>query len=189
MAYVGYARVSSSGQSLEVQLARLAACDRIFEEKKTGTHANRAELTKCLEWVRAGDTLVVTKLDRLARSLLDLCQIAERLRHKGVELEILDQRTDTSTPAGRLLFQMLGVIAEFETALRKERQMEGIAHAKQIGTHFGPHQKLSQGEQALLRARYDAGDAPSTLMQDYGIGKSTLYRYLAAQQPSQAAAD
>jgi len=133
MALVGYARVSSVGQNLEVQLDKLRLCDKIFQEKKSGASGKRPRLEDCLEYVREGDTLVVTRLDRLARSTLHLCQIAEELQRKRVHLQVLDQHIDTSDATSRLLFNMLGAIAQFETEIRSERQMEGVQKAKERG--------------------------------------------------------
>ncbi len=124
MALVGYARVSSIGQSLDVQLDKLEHCDKIFQEKKSGTSGKRPRLADCLEYVREGDTLVV------ARSTLHLCQIADELQRKRVNLQVLDQSIDTSDATGRLLFNMLGAIGQFETEIRAERQMDGIQKAK-----------------------------------------------------------
>ena len=107
MAFVGYARVSSVGQSLDVQLDKLKHCDKIYKEKKSGTSNKRPKLEACLEYVREEDTLVVTRLDRLARSTLHLCQIAEILKQKQVSLQVLDQNINTSDATGRLLFNML----------------------------------------------------------------------------------
>ena len=133
MAKIGYARVSSTGQSLEIQLSKLTAygCTepdgQIFQEKKSGTNTNnRPQLQECLRHVRKGDTLVITKLDRLARSTLDLTQIAEDLKTRGVELVVIDQNIDTSTPTGKLLFNMLASIAEFENDIRRERLLAPI---------------------------------------------------------------
>src|ERR687893_711860 len=137
MARVGYARVSSSGQSLEVQLDKLKHCDKIYQEKKSGASGKRPRLKACLEYIREGDMLVVTRLDRLARSTLHLCQIAAELQRKGVHLQVLDQQLNTGDATGRLLFHMLGAIAQFETELRADRQREGIAHAQARGTVFG----------------------------------------------------
>lgn len=110
MAKIGYARVSSVGQSLEHQQERLTTCDKLFEEKRSGTTNARPALNACLEYVREGDVLVVTRIDRLARSTLHLCQTAETLREKSVDLQVLDQSIDTSDATGRLLFNMLGAI-------------------------------------------------------------------------------
>jgi len=133
MARVGYARVSSVGQSLAVQREKLRHCDKLFQETHSGAAGPRPQLRTCLDYVREGDTLVVTRLDRLARSTLHLCQIAETLAQKQVHLHVLDQHIDTSNATGRLLFHMLGAIAQFETELRAERQMDGTPRPKRAG--------------------------------------------------------
>lgn len=176
--YVGYARVSSSGQSLEVQRDKLKHCFKIFEEKKSGVNANRPELKNCLEYVREGDTLVVTRLDRLARSTLDLCQIAEKLENKRVNLQVIDQNINTSDATGRLLFNMLGAIGQFETEIRAERQLDGIKKAKDNGVKFGRKLKLTEEEVIALNQRRGEGTLIRDLMEDYGISKASVYRYL-----------
>ncbi len=187
MARVGYARVSSVGQSLEVQLAKLTACDKTYQEKKSGASGKRSSLAACLEYVREGDTLVVTRLDRLARSTLHLCQIAAELQRKGVDLQVLDQQIDTTTSTGRLLFHMLAAIAQFETEIRAERQRDGIEHAKARGVPFGRHKALTRQRIAELQARRRQGVAISTLMHDYRVSKATIYRYLGQMPPDPAA--
>jgi DNA invertase Pin-like site-specific DNA recombinase len=182
MALVGYARVSSVGQSLDVQLDKLKHCERIFQEKKSGTSNKRPRLDACLEFVRDGDTLVVTRLDRLARSTLHLCQIAEELARKGVNLQVIDQSIDTSDATGRLLFHMLGAIAQFETELRAERQLDGIQKAKEQGVKFGAQPKLSEKQIEELRARRGGGELIKTLMADYKLSKASIYRYLAESE-------
>jgi DNA invertase Pin-like site-specific DNA recombinase len=181
MALVGYARVSSVGQSLDVQLDKLNHCDKIYQEKKSGASDKRPQLGACLEYVREGDSLVVTRLDRLARSTLHLCQIADGLKRKGVNLQVLDQNIDTSDATGRLLFNMLGAIAQFETEIRAERQMDGIQKAKERGVRFGRQRSLTEEQVAELRKRREEGELIKTLMQDYGISKATVYRYLDAR--------
>ena len=178
MAQIGYARVSSVGQSLSVQLDKLSHCDKIFTEKKSGTKDKRERLIACLEYVREEDTLVVTRLDRLARSTLHLCQIASQLQRKGVNLCVLDQNIDTSDATGRLLFNMLGAIAQFETEIRAERQMEGIVKAREQGVRFGRKRKLTTQQIEKLRQRREGGTMIKTLMKDYCISKATVYRYL-----------
>ena len=147
---VGYARVSTQDQDLTVQRERLAHCERLYEETASGTEAARPQLQVCLDFVREGDTLLVTRLDRLARSTLHLCQIAEQLAHKGVHLQVLEQDVNTHTPTGRLLFGMLAVIAQLETELRAERQREGLAKAKRAGVHFGRQKALTPAEATQL---------------------------------------
>jgi DNA invertase Pin-like site-specific DNA recombinase len=184
MAFVGYARVSSVGQRLDVQLDKLKHCDKIFQEKTSGASGQRPWLHACLDYVREGDTLVVTRLDRLARSTWHLCQIAEALARKQVGLHVLDQQIDTSDATGRLLFHMLGAIAQFETEIRAERQMDGIQKAKERGVHFGRKKTLTPAQVTELRHRRAHGDLIKTLMQDYGLSKASVYRYLGAHDPS-----
>jgi len=183
MALIGYARVSSVGQSLAVQLDKLSHCDKVFEEKQSAASGKRPRLAACLEYVREGDVLVVTRLDRLARSTLHLCQIADALARKGVQLQVIDQNIDTSDATGRLLFNMLGAIAQFETEIRAERQMDGIQKAKASGIQFGAKPKLTAEQIAELRQRRQQGVLVRVLMRDYNLSKATVYRYLSADQP------
>ena len=180
MAIIGYARVSSTGQSLAIQREKLQQCDKLFEEKLSGTTGKRPRLQACLEYVREGDTLIITKLDRLARSTLDLCQIAAQLESKGVHLQVIDQNIDTSTPTGRLLFNMLGAIAQFETEIRAERQREGILKAQERGVQFGAQRKLTQAQIIELRAKRAEGVLIRELINEYELSKSSIYRYLNA---------
>ncbi len=179
MALVGYARVSSVGQSLDVQLEKLKRCQKIFQEKKSGSSDKRSQLTACLEYVREEDTLVVTRLDRLARSTLHLCQIADELKRKGVELQVIDQNINTADATGRLLFNMLGAIAQFETEIRAERQIDGISKARRKGVKFGAQKKLSDEQIKQLRTKRSEGVLIKTLMQEYKLSKASIYRYLA----------
>ena len=181
---IGYARVSSTGQKLDVQLEKLTAqgCQKIYQEKQSGLTANRPQLLACLDYVREGDTLIVTKLDRLARSTLDLCSIAQRLKYKSVALKVLDQNIDTSIASGRLLFHMLGAIAQFETEIRKERQMDGIKKAQEQGVAFGRTKVLNQEQIKDLREKRQQGVLIKELMKDYNLSKKSIYNYL---QPSQ----
>ena len=185
MAKIGYARVSSTGQSLDVQIEKLTiyGCTepdgQIFQEKHTGTTDNRPELKACLKHhLRKGDQLVITKLDRLARSTLHLTQIADDLQKRGIELIVLDQNIDTSTPTGKLLFNMLASIAEFETALRKERQTDGIAKAKDKGIKFGAKAKLTPEQVTELKNKRAEGVKTKDLMSEYNLSKATIYRLL-----------
>src|ERR687895_626900 len=180
MARVGYARASSVGQSLEVQLEKLKACDRIYQEKQSGSSSKRPRLEACLEYVREGDTLVVTRLDRLARSTLHLCQIAAELARKQVHLQVLDQNINTGNVTGRLLFNMLSAIAQFETEIRAERQMDGIQKARERGVHFGRKKHLTVQQIAELRHRRAHGDLIKALMKEYGLSKASVYRYLSS---------
>lgn len=185
---VGYARVSSVGQSLDVQLDKLnSLCGKIYQEKQSGTNSKRAELEACLEYVRDGDTLVVTKLDRLARSTLHLCQIAEMLDKKSVTLKVLDQNIDTGDATGRLLFNMLGAIAQFETEIRSERQMEGVKRAKEFGVKFGRKYSLTTQQIEQLKVKRASGVLIKDLMKEYNLSQKSIYRYLDNKWNSQLA--
>ena len=178
---VGYARVSSTGQDLTIQLDKLQGygCRRVFEEKKSGTSANRAELQECLRYLRADDTLVVSKLDRLARSTLHLTQIAHDLEQRNINLVVIDQAIDTTTPTGKLLFNMLASIAEFETAIRAERQAEGIAKAQANGVQFGAKPKVSAEQVREMRQKRSDGVLIRELMAEYGFCRAHIYKLLA----------
>ena len=182
MSTIGYARVSSIGQSLDVQLEKLnnLGCDKIYQEKISGTTANREQLRACLDFIREGDKLVITKLDRLARSTFHLTQIANDLTNKGIELVVIDQNIDTSTPTGKLLFNMLASIAEFETEIRKERQLEGILKAKSKGVKFGAKRKLNDDQLSQLKQDRSSGLLIKELMIKYNLSKDSIYRMLRA---------
>jgi DNA invertase Pin-like site-specific DNA recombinase len=177
---VGYARVSSAGQSLEVQAAALTAagCGKLFAEKQSGTTTdNRTALADALDFIRDGDTFIVTRIDRLARSVGDLESIVARVKAKGAFLRALEQPIDTSTPAGIAFLQMLGVFAQFETAIRKERQMEGIAKAKADGRYKGRKPTVDATQVRQLRAE---GVRPVDIAKQLGIGRASVYRALEA---------
>jgi DNA invertase Pin-like site-specific DNA recombinase len=177
---IGYARVSSVGQSLDVQLDKLNGCDKVFQEKRSGKQTDtRPGLLKVLEYVREGDSLIITRLDRMARSVLDLAKIADKLRKKGVTLQVLDQSIDTSTSEGKLMFHMLGAFAEFEYDIRRERQMDGIAKAKSKGVQFGRKPALSEKQQdTIRRLREKEGFTIPQLMERFHVGRMTIYRAL-----------
>lgn len=180
---VGYARVSTVGQSLEVQLDKLQPhCDRIYKEKRSGMDGKRPELAKCLEYLREGDTLVITKLDRLARSTLHLGQIVKDLDDKDINFRVLDQAIDTATPQGKLMFHVLAAVAEFEHGIRAERQAEGIQKAKESGTQFGRKSTITDQQRADIRAKRTSGVLIKDLKRQYGLSKSSIYRILASQQ-------
>ncbi len=189
MAIVGYARVSTVGQSLDIQLAKLSehGCDKIFSDKHTGSTADRASLKACRDYIREGDSLVITKLDRLARSTYHLTQIAEELKEKGADMVVLDQNIDTSTPTGKLLFNMLASIAEFETEIRKERQMEGIEKAKEKGVQFGRKAKLNDEQIRKLWVDRQSGIKIKDLMNRYQLSKASIYRLLNEEEVRQSA--
>ncbi|AFC84734.1 recombinase family protein [Frateuria aurantia] len=175
---VGYARVSTSGQTLDIQQEKLhaAGCTRIFSEKKSGRQAdNRPELQSCLQFLRDGDTLVITKLDRMARSVLDLAKIADVLRTKGVALKVLDQAIDTTRPEGRLMFSLLGAFAQFENDIRAERQLEGIAKAKQKCVAFGRKRALTPEQcERVTILRRDEKFSIAQIAERFNVGPATI---------------
>lgn len=179
---IGYARVSTTGQKLDIQLSKLkeygCSDEYIFTDKHTGTTADRPKLKDCLRFARSGDIVVVTKMDRLARSTLHLHQIVNDLNEKGVGFKVLDQSIDTTTKEGRLLFTMLAAIAEFETELRKERQLEGIAKAKENKVRFGAKPKLTYEQVESMREERSNGILIKDLMSKYSISKASVYRLL-----------
>jgi len=179
---IGYARTSTLDQiaGMEAQLRDLrgAGCERYFHEQVSSV-GKRPQLEACLEFVREGDTLVVTKLDRLARSTQHLFEITERVKSKGVALHVLDLGVDTSTATGKLLFMLTGLIATFERELMLERQREGIARAKAEGKYKGrkPTARARATEIAALKAD---GVRPVDIARTLGIGRASVYRVLGA---------
>jgi DNA invertase Pin-like site-specific DNA recombinase len=173
---VGYSRVSSVGQSLDLQVEQLraAGCEEVFQEKRSGTTTQgRTELEAALRFVRKGDVLCVTRLDRLARSMTDLAKIMDALTAKQVGFRVLQQALDTTTSEGRLLLHIMGAFAEFETSIRKERQAEGIAKAKAKGVYKGRPKSIDPAQIAALKRD---GLGASEIARRLGIGRASVYR-------------
>jgi DNA invertase Pin-like site-specific DNA recombinase len=182
---VGYARVSSTGQDLDIQLERLASAgvelEDIFKEKRTGTDRGRPQLRQCLAYVRKGDTLLVTKIDRLARSTSDLYSIISQLQAKGVEFKVIDDPSiDTTSRTGKLVMGILALIAEFENDIRKERQLDGIAKAKDRGVRFGVEPKLTDEVKTQIRQLRLEGMTVPAIMKQTELSKASVYRALSA---------
>lgn len=175
---VGYARVSSYGQSLDVQLEKLKECDKVFSEKKSGTNDKREQLQLALDFVREGDEFICVKLDRLARNVRELLNIIHKLESKGVSLKVLDQSIDTNTPTGRLMLSVIGSLAEFENELRKERQLDGISMAKSRGVRFGRNNKLTNEQIQEMKQKRQDGVLIKDLMTFYGLSKASIYRLM-----------
>ena len=174
----GYARVSSRDQDLSIQEAALkaAGCELIRAEKMSGTkREGRAELDLLLQFVRAGDELVVTRIDRLARSIGDLQDIVRALQAKGAALRATEQPIDTTTAAGKCFLDMLGVFAEFESNLRRERQLEGIARAKANGVYKGRKRSVPVEEVKQMRA---TGRSPTEIAEELEVSRQSVYRAL-----------
>jgi DNA invertase Pin-like site-specific DNA recombinase len=175
---LGYARVSTTDQDLTVQRQALkgSGVATVFEEKASGTKRDgRTELQKVLGVLGDGDTLVVTRLDRLGRSLRDLANVAHEIEEAGANLKVLEQSVDTSTAAGRAFFGMLAVFAAFETDVRRERQMEGIAVAKRQGVYTGGRARL---DRERVKQLADEGVGPAKIARELGMARSSVYRLL-----------
>ncbi|WP_417710461.1 recombinase family protein [Roseibium aggregatum] len=173
----GYARVSTAEQDLSLQVEALekVGC-QVRQETASGTKlVGRSELQLLLEFMREGDELYVTRVDRLARSIVDLQNIVGQLKAKGVALKATEQPIDTSTAAGKAFLDMLGVFAEFETNLRRERQMEGIAKAKARGVYKGRKRSVDAKKVKSLK---EAGMGAAAIARELGIGRASVYRAL-----------
>ena len=156
-----------------------AGCERIFTDTAAGKLARRAELDAALRTLRAGDQLVVTKLDRLGRSLEHLIELSHQLQTAGVDLVVLDQGIDTSTAVGRMFFQILGAIAEFEHALMSERPRDGLEAARARGRTGGQKPKLGVRQARLVREMYEAGELTvAQIAAEFGVTRLTIYRHL-----------
>jgi DNA invertase Pin-like site-specific DNA recombinase len=177
MTIIGYARVSTADQALSIQEAalRAAGCDVIRAEKQSGSTQGRAELRTVLDFIGKGDVLLVTRVDRLARSIGDLQDIVRKLKAKGASLRATEQPIDTRTAAGKCFLDMLGVFAEFETNLRRERQLEGIAKAKAAGVYKGRPASIDAEQVRKLKAD---GMGPSEIAKALKIGRASVYRVL-----------
>jgi DNA invertase Pin-like site-specific DNA recombinase len=179
MTVVGYARVSTTDQDLSIQKAALkaAGCEVIRAEQRSGTTTQgRHELKTILDFLREDDVLMVTRIDRLARSIGDLQDIVRAVRARGATLKATEQRIDTSTAAGKCFLDMLGVFAEFETNLRRERQLEGIARAKAAGVYKGRPATIDAGQVRKLKAE---ALGPTDIAKTLRIGRASVYRVLA----------
>jgi DNA invertase Pin-like site-specific DNA recombinase len=182
MAKLGYARVSSDSQDYAAQVEALkgAGCERIFSEKQSGKSTNgRREFDKLMRVLLPGDTVTVTKLDRLARSSRDLHNILHEIAEKGCSFQSLGESwCDTSTDVGRLIMTIMGGIAEFERGLIRQRCEAGIARAKAKGVTFGRKRILDAGQRRVASKRYAAGETMATLAREYGCSEPTMWRAL-----------
>lgn len=175
-AKIGYARTSTVDQNLNVQIEALTAagCGMVRQEQRSGASLDdRPELKTILDFIHPGETLVVTRIDRLARSMQDLQTIVAQLKEKGAHLAATEQPVDTSTAAGKAFFDMLGVFAEFETNLRRERQAEGIKAAKRKGVYRGRVPKINM---ASIQAKLIEGCSPTEISREMGVSRGTVYK-------------
>ncbi|MFE5589510.1 recombinase family protein [Streptomyces sp. NPDC056549] len=184
---IGYGRVSTTDQNLDAQRTALeaAGCEEIYLDQISGKLTNRPELDKVMTRLRAGDTLVITKLDRLGRSLKHLLEVSAELEARTVDLVVLDQGLDTSTPVGRFMFQILGAVAEFERSLNVERTMDGLASARAKGKVGGRKSALTPSQvrhARFMRDERDEDGRPRHTVQEIadelGVGRATIYRAL-----------
>lgn len=184
MTKIGYARVSTPEQNLDAQLdiLKAAGAEKVYVEKASGVLSKRPQLDAALDYLRKGDTLIITKLDRLGRSVKNLKDISDRLVEQGVQLHAVTQGIDTNTPGGRLFFHMIAAIAEFEHDLIVERTMEGLAAARARGRKGGRRRKMTEAKIKQARIMYDSKEYTLKQIADtFGIGRTTLYRYLDAE--------
>lgn len=184
---IGYGRVSTMDQNPDAQRDALTAadCEKIFVDRMSGTRASRPDLDRALELLRSGDVLVVTKLDRLGRSVRNLMDLLDRIQGAGAELVILDQQIDTTTPIGKCFFTVMAAFAEFERNLIVERTNDGLAAARARGRTGGQKPKLTPRQGRILQAMYEElgpdGKRAYTVAQigaEFGVSPATVYRYL-----------
>ncbi|MGP5080517.1 recombinase family protein [Corynebacterium variabile] len=180
---VAYIRVSTTDQNLDRQIESVGAVDKIFQDKISGkSTAGREGLSAALDYIRDGDTLVVSSIDRLARSMTDLRQIVNQVVAKGANVEFVHEHMvfskDSSDPRSTLMLGILGSFAEFERSIIRERQMEGIAEAKKKGAYKGGTPKLTADQVAEVRARVAANEGKVAIARDLGVSRQTIYRAL-----------
>jgi DNA invertase Pin-like site-specific DNA recombinase len=185
---IGYARVSTEDQNLDLQRRALkaAGCERICEDKVSGAVADRPGLAQALGALGPGDVLVVWKLDRLGRSLSHLIEVIQGLGAKGAGFRSLSENIDTTTAGGRLVFHMMGALAEFERSLISERTRAGIGAAKARGVLVGRRKALNSAQLAHARMLLDGGESPSVVARTLKVGRSTLYRALQASESARS---
>jgi DNA invertase Pin-like site-specific DNA recombinase len=192
MAIIGYARVSAADQNYEGQIERLkaAGCERVYSEKASGKSTNgRHELSKALKALKPGDTLIVVRLDRLARSIRDLLNLLDTIKASEAHIKALeDSWLDTTTPHGELILTIMGGMHEFERKLIRARCEEGIRRAKAKGTKFGRSSVLDVSQRKRIAERYAAGETMAELARDYDCGEATIWRALRPFEPASVAA-
>ena len=177
---IGYVRVSSVDQNTDRQLEGVKL-DRVFTDKASGRDTKRPALDELLRFVREGDTVIVHSIDRLARNLPDLRRTVEDLTGRGIQLQFIKEGLTFSgddSPMSTLLLSVMGAFAEFERALIRERQLEGIEIAKRKGVYKGRKKALSRTQVTELKTRVEARESKTDLAREYGISRETLYRYL-----------
>lgn len=177
---IGYARVSTEDQNLHMQRLALkkSGCTKIFEDRVSGSETKRSGLERAMKSLKSGDVFVVWRLDRLGRSMPHLIEVLRELGERQIEFRSLSESIDTTTAGGRLIFHVMGALAEFERALIGERTREGLAAAKKRGVKIGRKKAISDKQLGRARLHIDAGKSPKVVAQSLGVGRSTLYRAL-----------
>lgn len=185
MTMIGYARCSTAEQNTDDQCSRLtdAGCVKVFPDRGvSGKLASRPQWDACMEYLRSGDTLVITKLDRAGRSLQHLITLSNQLHERGIGLKVLDQDIDTSTAMGRMFYQIMGAVAEFERELLVERTHDGLRTAKLNGKKAGPKPKLSAADQRHVRRMHADGETIVEIARTFKVSRPVIYRVLDAEQ-------
>ncbi|MGH8210351.1 MAG: recombinase family protein [Steroidobacteraceae bacterium] len=179
---IGYARVSTQDQSLELQIAALkkAGCKKIIDDKLSGSRAERPGLTKVLDLLRKGDTLVVWKLDRLGRSVKHLVDLVTELHHEGIQFKSLTDSIDTGTASGRFFFHVMASLAEMERELTVERTRAGLAVARKLGRVGGRKRRMTENKVKAAKRLLADGTPPRDVAQNLGVSVPTLYRWVPA---------
>ena len=179
---IGYARVSTQDQNLDLQSEALtkAGCERIFNDKISGSRTERPELTKALEMLREGDTLVVWKLDRLGRSVKNLVDLVGELHQQGIQFKSLTDAIDTGTPSGRFFFHVMASLAEMERELTVERTRAGLEVARQLGRKGGRRRQMTESKIESAKKLLANGVPPRDVATNLGVSGPTLYRWVPA---------
>ncbi|CAH0537477.1 recombinase family protein [Vibrio marisflavi] len=179
MSKIGYARVSTSDQSLDVQIEKLkaAGCSKVFSDTATGSSTNREGLVNLMAYLRSGDTLVITRIDRIARSVLDLQQLIKQLQEQDIAFSALEQPVSTDSASEKAFLDMLAVFAEFELNIRRERQLEGITAAKKAGKYKG-RKPLSESVATQVKQLYAERTSVSSIARTLGISRNSVYKIL-----------
>jgi len=182
--YIGYARVSTNEQNLDLQRDELykAGCEQIYTDQVSGTKARRPGLEQALSHLRPGDTLVVWRLDRLGRSLRHLIDTVTDLQDKGIGFKSLQESIDTTTSGGKLVFHIFGALAEFEREIIKERTLAGLQAARARGRRGGPKRKLTDEQVQTAQTLYDTKMPVKEICKTLGISRATFYRYAKGEQ-------
>jgi DNA invertase Pin-like site-specific DNA recombinase len=181
MATIGYARVSTRGQDLTLQQEALkaAGCEKVFFEKISGAKSDRLQLTRLLKAVDIGDIVMVTRLDRLARSTRDLLNIIHQINEAGAAFKSLAETwADTTSPQGKLILTVLAGMAEFERSLIMARTQAGITKARELGVAFGRPARLNTRQKRMIAERYAKGETMAALAEEFGVGEATVWRAL-----------